>query len=621
MKMTDTRMLIREKRLEKYIRILSNKYNLELKLSPAKNMIGACNTNKKVWISATLSDDTSKNLILQKAVTLHELGHILYTKSNAWSGINRNISNIIEDGRVEEAISRLFPKARLYLIYANQSIFNSSIDIPIEEYNMTQVIGSVMLRSAKKRTGIPQYDQETLRKIVDLIGIDNYEYFKKRTRDAIDCKTEDEAAEIGKEIQSRLYDLTKTTLNQNISNSSQKSLERTSSLARQMPKEKSDEISELLDSQSDELVDDDSKQEEQNKDDTNDADAENDDSEITLSEESTYKISPDRENKLPNLQKQIDNLLEQIEDTVTTEVQRELTNENDILKSGEADSSFPDYDIDEEDDKNFKPRTKYGSKIVHVDSIKLESQARKIARQFRVIAEKGDGWLHNQKRGKIDMHQINRLFNNNNKQPAIFRKKDKIAGTDLAVSILLDASGSMSESRYTATDVSYILSRALEIGNYKSEVVQFGMKHSGGYSRHGYVTGYKADCRGVKSFNQKTQYAIKRYIPAAQGLTPLLAALEGSEKSLQRQSARRKVVLVVTDGNPYVADVDHNEYIDKCRTKVTEMKKRGYIVIGVGIQTLNLRLDRVFDNSVNCRNVNELESKITNIMKNIIRHI
>ena len=633
MKMTETRMLIREKRLEKYIRILSNKYNLELKLSPAKNMIGACDTNKKVWISATLSDDPSKNLVLQKAVTLHELGHLLYTKSGAWISINHNLSNIVEDGRVEEAISRLFPKARLYLIYANQSIFDKQLTFPIDEQHITQVIASVMLRSAKKRTGIPQYNQSTLHEIINLIGVDNYNYFKQRTRDAVDCKTEDEASKITYEMQQRLYEITKQSLDENISNSSQKSLSATSSSARQMPKEKPDEISELLDSQNDDIIDNDSNQIETNEQQSDEQNSENidnaeipipsDDTELIPSDEATTRISPDRPeptNQLDELQSKIDNLLDQIEDTVTDEVQRELTNENDIIKSGEAEGSFPDYDIDEENDKEFQARTKYGSYVKHVDNIKLEPQARKVARQFRIIAEKGDGWKHNQKRGKLDMHQINRLFNNNNKQPAIFRKKDKIEGVDLAVSILLDASGSMNYSRYTATDVSYILSRALELGNYKSEVIQFGMKHSGGYTRHGYVKGYNSDCRGIKSFNQKTQYATKRYIPAAQGLTPLLSALEGAEKSLQRQSARRKVVLVVTDGEPYVG-VNNQEYKEQCKQKVIEMKKHGYVVIGIGIETAQFILDMIFDYSIKCKSVSELETKMTNVMKNIIRHI
>jgi cobaltochelatase CobT len=310
----------------------------------------------------------------------------------------------------------------------------------------------------------------------------------------------------------------------------------------------------------------------------------------------------------------IDSVMNQIEDTISSEAEEEIRNENDIIKSKEADADFPDYDIDKENDSKFKPKTEYGSYVRHVDSIKLENQAQKLARQFKVIAEKGDGWLHNQKRGKIDMHQINRLFNNNNKQPAIFRKKTQIEGVDLAVSILLDASGSMKNDRYIATDVTYVLSRGLELGKYKSEVIQFGTAgvYSSKYS-------YSADCRGVKSFNQKTQYAIKRFLPAAEGYTPLLKALEGAEKSLLKQSARRKVVFVVTDGQPYDPNISESEYVADCKKKVAIMQKKGYIVVGIGIHSYDNF--KIFEHFIRCKTVNETEKSMIGVIKEILRKL
>ena len=116
MNMNKTRTLIREQRLEKFSRILSNRYNIELKLSAATHKVGVCDTTRKIWISSTIDKDPIHNLLLQKATALHEIGHLIYTNSKSWEKmcVSPRFSNVVEDGRVEEAMSRMFPKARLY---------------------------------------------------------------------------------------------------------------------------------------------------------------------------------------------------------------------------------------------------------------------------------------------------------------------------------------------------------------------------------------------------------------------------------------------------------------------------------------------------------------------------
>ena len=121
---------IREVRLGKFCRILSNRYNLKVILKRYKTSYGLTDSNKFVCIKPTIVDDVVKNLICQKAICLHEIGHVMYTRNKIWNGedfeksqyIDRELINIIEDGRVEERISRKFPKARLYLCMLNQEI-------------------------------------------------------------------------------------------------------------------------------------------------------------------------------------------------------------------------------------------------------------------------------------------------------------------------------------------------------------------------------------------------------------------------------------------------------------------------------------------------------------------
>jgi hypothetical protein len=75
-----------------------------------------------------------------------------------------------------------------------------------------------------------------------------------------------------------------------------------------------------------------------------------------------------------------------------------------------------------------------------------------------------------------------------------------------------------------ATETAYIISKAMEMSGFNSEVVQFG-------------SNTKKSINGIKSFNQKIKYAEEDFIPLSHGSTPLFDALEGAEKSTTKQNA------------------------------------------------------------------------------------
>ena len=692
MEMNKPRTLIRERRLEKFSRILSDRYNIELKLSPGRKLKGCCDNSYRVWISATIDDDPVKNLVLQKGVTLHEIGHLLFTKSSAWSKplnnreITKALSNIIADGRCEEAMSRLYKKARIYFIYTNREIltYNRNKDIPVDYEKLTY---EFILREAKRRTGAPQLPKDDIKLLKEYLK-DNYDIIKQLTRNAVDAKTEDKAAKFAIKLQSKMNEIFQEQqhMYDNISNTLEKSIEKTGSTARQMPQEVDDEVSEILDDAQEELEN--SVDEEISKDNSDDEtdetddetdddvnvsfDVKSDDEETDLpqgniddldikpdsvpSDDSDDDIdvddsvvksdsgtpipsdsedSDDIDSKLDELTSKIESLMNQVEDSVTEDATSELQNENDVLKSGQADAEFPDYGIEE--DEEFNPRTKYGSFKLPVDVHKLEPTSRKISRQLRIIASRGDGWVTQQTRGKLDMNRITSVANKKSTKQRIFRQKQKIDGVDLAVSILIDASGSMGDYRsQIATEVSYTLARALEINKYKSEVVQFGMKHSG-YRRTS--NSFHSDCRGVKSFQQTTQYARKRFLPASQGLTPMFGALDGADKSIYKQNASRKVVFVVTDGYPQGSiskdelmelakehninieedDKYNHIYLKLVKKKVSDMERRGIIVIGALINVTDRK--KIFKHSFSVYKTEEIETKMVEALKGVLRTI
>lgn len=691
MEMNKTRTLIREQRLEKFARILSNRYNIELKLSPATHKVGCCDTNKKIWISSTIDQDPVHNLLLQKATALHELGHMLYTKNTSWTTfhVSPRFANVIEDGRVEEAVSRMFPKARLYFIYLNRKLNPVVIHFQEKDYdvNLPKMIYDLVFREAKRNVGIPQFPINIKVYLKKKLG-DNYDWIINETRCAVNAKTEDEAAKISHDLEQKIIAITQGIMCS--VGEVDKSMNTCGTSARQMPQMKEDDIlkklkeleeiekqeidneikaeeeekklEESLKEQNDdtkisvepenpedapiqdvsveeEMIDDFFGGSPQSDNENNTEDEEDTDDDITETGDTSDKITGDvisfddditdapitasgeggtvsplsqeppqeQEKSLDDIAKEIEDsinsIAEQAEDRISKDAEDELRNENDTIQSGEVDPEFETYDTVDEDD--LRPTGKYGVLLRPVDTTKLDPIARKISRQFKIIAQFGDGWVHNQTRGRIEMNRIHTIIDKN-RRARIFRKKDEIKQVDLSVAILLDASGSMTQRRFVATDTAYIISRALELGGYRSEVVQFGVNRA------------NDKVYGIKSFNQKTQYARKRFKPVAVGCTPLLSALEGAEKSLANQDSKRKVCFVVTDGDPcYPAYKRNEEYTELCRKQIMFMEREGITVVGVIIQTWRNKLFHK-DRQIHCQKIEDVEKKMLDVLKKVL---
>jgi len=625
--MNKSRRIVRQNRLQTYVRILSDKYNTKLEVHDMSSY-GFCYSTTHIFIKDELDKDKIVNLILQKSVTLHEMGHLLYTSSSAWKGVDNEIRNIISDGRVEQAVSRVYPRAKLYFVYGNQKLL-PVVDLPylskenLESLEIERILLQIVFREAKRNTGIPQLPDITNKKIIDKFGKNVYDFLIKRTRAAVDTKTEKQAANISKEIEDTIKKIMNKSEYSRIvkieSSSSKVSLEKCGSSARQMPKPTDDKESKEFDNKLGEMLkrmaEEIEKKLSESKDDSKN-DSDKDDKRKT-----SIKINEDLENQIivdNALQKDKeddDGFMDKIKSEIDDEIKQDLSIENDILRSKEMEPNFGSYGLTEDDEMEI--RTKYGSKRLPVDVNDLEPMANRMAHMFRMVAERGDGWKHNQTRGRLEITKVTRIIDNN---PRVFRKRDRIDATDLSATILLDASGSMKWRSEDATKAAYIISRALELGGYKSEVVQFGTY--GGY--------YSKELHGVKSFNQKVKYARGKFVPAAVGLTPMYKAMGGARKSLELQNSKRKVLFIVTDGSPtddkkVVTNPSGEEktvYGLKCKAIVNDLEKRGTIVVPIFIGSGRDK-HKIFnpDHSVKCRNVSKLPKHMSGVIKKVLMSI
>lgn len=603
--MHKARKELREIRLEKYARILTNRYGIHLSLIKGnRGSLGCCDTTTQIYIEEDINADAYLNLIYQKAVTLHEMGHMLYTKASAWerNNVSKSIANIIEDGRVEEAISRLFVKARLYFVYMNQQLMK--YNLPETAKNMQRLlefqIMDMMLREAKRTTGIPPLPPKVHKQIIEQIGKTEHDWIIKKTRDAVNAEDEEQSAVIGAEIDRKLRSL----LNKNWydsfhnpSNTSEDSVRSCGSATRKMPSQSDidkkiiEKIEKMLKKQEKEDGNGNSgngksKGDEQGNDKGKNGMGGNGNEEGDEEDIDEDLSSLHAEHERPS------GLLGNVEDSIMKDVKSEVANESNALGIGDIIGDFSAYGIGAGGDGTYYKDEK------PIGTQSLEGLANKMSHYFRAIAETGHMWTHNQTNGYLEMQRITKIFEGQN-QPQIFRKKRDKPDIDLSAVILLDASGSMSGLKLKATQSAYAVTRALELGKYESEVLQFGSQ-------------FTNSVRGVKAFNQQTVFAKKYFRPCAGSSTPLAQALEGAEKSLSRRKAKRKVVIVVTDGEP--------DNPRRTKSQINEMQRKGILVLCIRLIWYKKSESDLFPKgqSKNCFQIEELPTIMQGMVKNVL---
>ena len=176
--------------------------------------------------------------------------------------------------------------------------------------------------------------------------------------------------------------------------------------------------------------------------------------------------------------------------------------------------------------------------------------------QTKVLARAAGG-----RRGRLDTGQLHRLAVSD---PRVFRIKAERTGIDTAVHILLDCSGSMVRRIHLACQACFAVASALEASRINIAVTAFPGTQTpdGSYStiapviRHGQKVNPNLDLS-----------------PA--GGTPMGEALWWVMQEMLPLAEKRKLVLVVTDGDPDSVD---------CAIQAIEQGRRaGFEIYGIGI--------------------------------------
>lgn len=211
-------------------------------------------------------------------------------------------------------------------------------------------------------------------------------------------------------------------------------------------------------------------------------------------------------------------------------------------------------------------------------------------------------WKEDQIRGALSPRSLHRLCLDR-PQLNVFRTKAVVQGRSTAVSIVLDASGSMTTNKMdVARDALRVLLQALSDLNVATDAFTFttgnntnicSLAQQGGKDlndlRQRYSRISNLEIGLVKQFDEPVKAALRR-LPGIRGtgLTPLGEAMQiGAMRLVPRRESRR-IMLVLTDGRAGCesndgAAVAHAQYV------ANQIEKAGIELVGVGILDESLR--------------------------------
>lgn len=220
----------------------------------------------------------------------------------------------------------------------------------------------------------------------------------------------------------------------------------------------------------------------------------------------------------------------------------------------------------------------------------------------------------------------------------VFRRKTENRTKDVAVGLVVDASGSMSSKIETAAYAAYALSSVLDRLNIPNEVTSFTtgdlpaavakrmhedckkMAELGG--RKVYSRTEPLNIAVIKEFHERINARTReRFVTLANFYHGGLAnnvdgeSVQVAHRRLMKHKATRKVLIVLSDGQPAAAGV-HKELVTHLKAVVKEIQKSGTDVVGIGIMDGAVR--DYYPKHVVLSNVSDLPGQVMRELKQLL---
>jgi cobalamin biosynthesis protein CobT len=258
--------------------------------------------------------------------------------------------------------------------------------------------------------------------------------------------------------------------------------------------------------------------------------------------------------------------------------------------------------------------TRMQSKVDHMIGPLQKDLQRAIAARSAAI------WTGGHRRGQLHGASLARVLTG---RDDVFRQKQVSRTKDVAVSLLVDASGSMWEHDKirVATYAAYALSAVLDNIGITNEVLAFSTKELSfpamsamhkEASEHGlkYSRGAALDMRILKSYAERMTPLVRRRFALLAGANAMLQenvdgeSVQIANHRLQQQRATRKVMMVLSDGMPACDGRRSPVLASHLKEVVRQIEKRGTDVVALGI--LDPSVKQFYDRALVLNSVAEL---------------
>lgn len=207
-------------------------------------------------------------------------------------------------------------------------------------------------------------------------------------------------------------------------------------------------------------------------------------------------------------------------------------------------------------------------------------------------------WRSGLRRGRINASSLSRLATGDDR---VFRRRDVAISKDVAISLLVDNSGSMTGNRIqTASDAAFAMSSVLDRMNIANEVLGFSAHYSKMPERELAKAAHESGVTFArtlplyipiyKAFDERLTPETKRRI-AGMALDRNILQENVDGESLQiaagrllKRKEKRHILMVFSDGQP-ACPGNYHQLRAHLKNSVKLIEQSGVDVIGVGIQT------------------------------------
>lgn len=246
-----------------------------------------------------------------------------------------------------------------------------------------------------------------------------------------------------------------------------------------------------------------------------------------------------------------------------------------------------------------------------------------------IAARSNSRWQPGLRKGRLNASSLSRLFNNDDR---VFRRRDIALSKNVAISLVVDNSGSMSGDKIeTASEAAFALSTVLDRMKVAHEIIGFttGSKSfppaefqkAEAELGHSFARNSPLLMPVYKTFEERLGPEVKRRLGGMAIADFLRENVDGESiqiaaSRLRGRKEERHVMIVLSDGQPACGSGGRDQLRTHLKNSIAEVAKSGIDIIGIGIRSK--AVEEYYPKFVVLEKVEELTGEVIQKIKQLL---